>query len=147
MRGEGAFTTNKLYVNVDPFDEDKVFKNNAFVGIVGCDYNFVHDIYVNLQYMAEYVFDYGHFYIEQDYSDSILWKISKSFMRDKLEFETIGRWFFSRRDYYLTLRGRYDFTDQLSCTLGMDVYDGDEDTTFGQADRTDQVFMHLKYAF
>jgi len=147
LRGEGAFTTNKLYVNIDSLDEDKVFKKNAFVGIIGGDYTFRHDIYVNLQYMSEFIFDYQDYTIEQEYSDSILWKLSKSFMRDKLKFETIGRWFFSRRDYYLTLRGSYDLTDALCFTLGMDVYDGDEDMSFGQADRADQIFTHLRYSF
>lgn len=147
LRGEAAYTTKNSYINIDPLDEDRTSLRDSFTSIAGVDYTFGENLYCNLQYMQEYIFDYPDYTIEQEYSDSYIWKVSKTFLRDKLKLETIGRSFLSRRDYFYKLSASYDINDNLRFTLGADVFDGDEDTSFGQFDRNDQVFAHLKYFF
>jgi len=147
LRGEAAYTTDRSYVNIDPLDGSKIFLKDGFLSVLGGDYTFGQDLYFNIQYASEIIFHYQDFMIEQNYSDSVLWKINKKFMRDKLVIETIGRYYLSRIDYFYRASLTYDLNDNLKFMTGVDFYGGEYDGTFGQFKKNDQVFARLKQSF
>jgi hypothetical protein len=52
------------------------------------------------------------------------------------------------RDYLLQPQLRYQFSDELSATLGANLFGGEKDSTFlGQFDRNDNVHLAVRFNF
>ncbi len=63
--------------------------------------------------------------------------------------ETSGKIYKFRLDHNLGFGYSivYDFTDQLTWAIGLDIFSGPSGSFFGQFDSKDSVYLEFKYGF
>lgn len=147
LRGEGAFTTKTPFVSYNPEVTSTIVYKNSFLYVVGGDYTFPNNLYVNLEYSQQWILDSPGELATQDMEDSILWRIIKNYRYDTIRLRTTGRYFLSCGDMLFQADVRYKLTDNLHITTGFYLYGGHVDGIFGQYRKNDQAFCRIKYLF
>ncbi len=132
---------------------------NYFQYILGIDYTWTniiddHDIFVILEYMGEKsterqkvgkkVFGSG---LARVFTNSVLSTITYKFS-DTLEWETkLAFNMDSHLSYFIKPEIRYDISDELKLTFGVDFIEGVQDTFFGRFEKDDRSYLFLRYSF
>lgn len=147
VRGEFAYTLGDVFLSYGAMYPDTTIEKDSFNGVVGIDYTYSNDIYLNLQYALQYIPDHESNMVPRRYEDSIICKVSRQFLNDTLTFEAWGRLFLYELDLYYTLKGEYDITDSLKVALGYDAYYGEPGALLGQYANNRQFFGKLKLSF
>lgn len=147
VRGEFAYTFGDLFITNSIDYPSTIIRKNSFTGIIGGDYTFTNNAYLNIQYLAQYVPDNEENMTSHMYEDSIITKMSKKFFHDTLLFEFSSRLYLFNLDRFWRVKCEYDLTDSIKLTVGYDNYFGPSDGTFGQYNKNDQFFANMKYSF
>lgn len=148
LRGELAYTTDTAFLSYDPLDSDRTVYTEALNWVCGLDYSFPEALYVNLQYAQQFIPNYPHQIATQRIEDSVVWRITKDYLRDTLRVKTTGRYYLSTQDLAFESSIRYKITEDLHATFGIYLFAGDHDSNlFGQYHQNDQLYTRLKYTF
>ena len=148
IRGEAAYTTDKSFLSYDPAVTSGILYRDAFDCVIGADYTFKNNLYVNLQYALQTILDYPAELQTQEFEDSIVWRVTKDFKHDTVTLKSTGRYYMSTQDAVVECSIEYDITDALNLSSGIFLYYGDENThLIGQFNKNDQVYTRLKYSF
>ncbi len=147
LRGEAVYTTDDLLATNDPLDADAVTERDRLTFIIGADYTFVNDIYLNMQYFAQLTDDYSSDIAGEEYSQSIIGTFSRDFMREKLKLSLTGRYDFKPDGWFLAPEIEYQLNDFTTITLSVGLFGGDESSFFGQFGDNDQVGLEVKASF
>lgn len=147
LRQELAYTLKDLFVSYAASRPDTAISKDTLTGIIGVDYTFKNKVYLNLQYLAQYIPKHEKDMVPMAYEDSLIWKISRKFRHDTLLLEGSGRVYLFDLDYYYQIKCEYDINDFLRATIGYDGFFGPDDGTFGQYNSNDQIFAKLRYSF
>ncbi|MFH1128866.1 MAG: DUF1302 family protein [Candidatus Omnitrophota bacterium] len=147
LRTEGALTTKTPFLSYDPQVPSTILYKNALNYIIGADYTLPSDLYINLQYTQQYIFNYSKDLATQQSEDSIVWRISQNLRHETIVLKTTGRYFLSTKDLLFEASLLYKFTDNFNLTTGLYLFDGQDNGTFGQYKKNDQLFARLKYSF
>jgi hypothetical protein len=147
LRGEAVYVSGDLFSTNDPMDADAVTERDSTTLIVGGDYTFASDIYLNLQYLGKLVDDYSSDIAAEEYSQSIIATVSREFMREKLELSLTGRYDVKPDGWFLSPEIEYQLNDYTIITLSLGLFGGDENSFFGQFDDNDQVGLEVKASF
>jgi len=144
---EFAYTFGDYFVSYAAKHSDAAVKKDVLNGVMGADYTFKNDIYVNAQYIMQYIPGRESQMASRRYEDHILCRVSRQFFNDNLLLQASTRIFFIDTDYYYNLKCEYKVTDWLKLTLGYDYYFGEKVGTLGQYDDNDQFYAKVKISF
>ena len=130
-----------------------------FQYIMGIDYTWTnvihdHDIFLILEYMGDTTtrsrederpaFGTG---LNRVFRNSFLSTITYKFS-DTLNIETKLLYNLNDHvDYFINPEIHYDITDELKFTFGVNLFEGVQDSFFGQFDNDDRSYFFLKYSF
>jgi hypothetical protein len=118
--------------------------------VVGLDYTFSWDMYVNLQYIHGFVQDRG-----DSIEDYLMGNLDWKFFNGKLKITPIGvgleiKKFSKISDNYAVV-GQPQLAwypiDNMDITLGVRLIDGKNGTYFGRLKNDDEAFANVKYSF
>ncbi len=140
-------TTKTPFLSYDPQVVNTILFKNALNYIIGADYTLPSDLYINLQYTQQYIFNYSKDLATQQSEDSIVWRISQNFSHETIVLKTTGRYYLSTKDLLFEASLLYKFKDNFNLTTGLYLFDGQDNGTFGQYKKNDQLFARLKYSF
>ncbi len=144
IRTEASYTFgDQFYSKTRP---DVIHEENALAVITGADCTY-RGTYYNLQYFFSYVPSRDSDMVTHRYEDSMLLRISRDCLRNRLLLEARAWVFLYNPSMYYRLQATYDVTDALKVGFGYDYYDGDKDETLGQFRHNDQYYVSVVYSF
>ncbi|MDT8318215.1 MAG: hypothetical protein RQ824_09560 [bacterium] len=134
-------------------DNNRV-ENSAIKAFAGFEKDLGSDLKAGIQYQYEHMLDYDEFIAaggpanrDEDRHQWTL-RLNKLAMNQNL---TLGFFAFYApydKDYHLRPKVSYKFTDNLSATLGANIFQGEKDYTFfGQLTRNDNIYFRVRYNF
>ena len=144
IRGEAAFKDNESFLT----RSFTSVRKPTLSWIIGADYTSADELYLNLQFAHQHISDYEDSILIQDRNNYLfLGEISRPVFSDWLEAALEGSVFLSDSSYYLSPRLIYTYIKNLELILGLNLFEGSEDTIYGQYDENDQIFINIKYFF
>lgn len=144
IRGEAAYYDNQSFLT----NTITSTRKPVFHYVVGADYFWHGDWYINLQFSHQIIFDYDPeiFFFNRD-NTALVGEISKEFwdgyFKALLRYD-IG---LSEQSYYVSPELMCKYIPNLDISLGFNFFEGDSDTLIGFYGANDQVFLKLKYYF
>lgn len=154
--GIGNIEAGYYYSREDKDGDNPVVENSSFKALAGYSKDMGGDFKVGIQYQFEKILDYD------EYEDNFpggsgkadehrhLWtlRLTKLAMNQNLTLSLFSFYSPSDKDYHLRPQISYKFTDNLSSTIGGNVFEGeDKHTFFGQLDRNDNAYLRIRYSF
>lgn len=157
FRGELAWFADGNQANIDwAHDPTLLLKRPSGVEeaqelqyVAGVDKNdlFIRHLYVNVQYVGQYILDYEDYFTEDQATHGMTLSTHYSMFDSKLKFRYWLVCDFTNHTYRNLLEGTYKINNWSEVSLGTIFYDGDADTLFGQYDNKDYVYTQLKLIF
>lgn len=114
------------------------------------------DFTMGLQYYLEYMHHHGEFiqslpagFPRQDrVRELITLRLTQLYLYQTLRLSLFGFYSPTDDDYYLIPEIRYNINDAVSVTGGFNIFGGKDATTFfGQFDKDDNIYTHVRYEF
>jgi hypothetical protein len=147
IRGEAAFMTDKPYVTYDLTDDDFVERKHTFQTVLGGDYTYKSNTYLNLQFTQDFILDHEEAMEARAYEYSVTFRLWRKFYHEKLKLQFQGRYFFSEFDFYYKADATYELTDDLEVNSGVMIFQGEDQDLFGLFAKNDQVFSCAGVSF
>ena len=160
---QGAFAQGVLSIEGGYYDSlddrngnDPTISNSSAKYILGYSKQFWTDFTAGVQYYGEYMQDYNN------YEDSLPAGFPKTDqvhqlitvrLTQMLKYNTLRLGLFTfyspdEEDYFVIPEARYNITDSLWTSIGINIFGGkDSRTFFGQLDKNDNVFAAIRYEF
>ncbi|MBI5756689.1 MAG: hypothetical protein HZA12_07165 [Nitrospirae bacterium] len=160
---QGAFADGVLSMEGGYYDsiddrngDDPAISNSATKYIIGYSRQMWTDFTAGVQLYGEYMQDYGRY--ENSFpagfpkTDRLHQLITLRLMQ-MLKYNTLRLSLFTfyspdDEDYFIIPEARYNITDSLWTTAGMNLFGGkDARTFFGQLDKNDNIYATIRYEF
>jgi len=144
IRGEGAYYFDKKFASSN-FGENGLAEKDYTHYLLGYDHNWL-GVNVSFQFIQEYIVDYDSAILNDRFSSTITFLLSKSFLRETLTFDVLAYYGINNEDALLRPKLVYDFADGINAILGTNLFLGNQGN-FGQFDENDMFYVKLKYNF
>lgn len=156
LKGVLSLEAGYYYSWEDENGNDPSIPNSQFRFLAGYQRQLWKDFQVGLQYYAQIMESYSayqrslppEFPAQSEYSDTVTLRLEQL-----LRHHTLGLSLFifyrpADEDYLLRPRIFYKFQENLSLTLGANLFGGEKDTTFmGQFDQDDNIYLSARWDF
>jgi len=147
LRGELALKPDSTFAASSQADDDGLVKTDYFQGVIGIDWTFFTDLYLNAQYFME-SFPHGrNGAASRPYVDGMTFKIKDLFLDNALELGLQGMLYFSGDGLSLEPYAQYEINDHWKITAGFLLWEGERQGRLGQYDDNDMAYLKIKYAF
>ncbi len=148
IRGELAYVDTAYYTTTDLQDTDGIVGKPNFSFILGADLTFSEDIYLNVQWMGRYIFDYVQGIEEDEMENRFVFSCYKTFLNEELKFGLSGMVYnLNDQDYMLHSYLEYSLTDGVFFEIGSYLFGGEEQSMLGQFDKNDCLCIKASYYF
>jgi hypothetical protein len=119
--------------------------------LVGADYTFKNNIYLNFQYLHGFLHERGAKELNDYFLFGAEWTLCKSKLKLSL-LNTglqIGDWGDFKNNYAVMYMPEMSYkpVDNCEIVLGAHIIDGKGTTSFGKVHKNDDIFIRLKYSF
>ncbi len=121
-------------------------KTDVVKAVIGID-RFWGNFYINAQYIVDYIVDYTELIGNDQYEDSLTFKMSDKFMEEKLVPEIKFFYEITENDLYCSPGLEYEVTDGVKVYAAADIFTGNIKGNIGQYQNADQVRFSIKYNF
>ncbi len=114
---------------------------------LGIDHTTANDIYIDFQFIADYVMDYEGLFAQEEIAKQFTGSVSKNFKRGIINLNLDWAYSLSYQDLMLNPVVEYKFINGLSVSFGSFMFMGDSTTTFGAFNSKDLIYAEMKYLF
>ncbi len=160
---QGAFADGVLSIEGGYYDslddrtgDDPTISNSSARYILGYSKQFWTDFTAGVQYYGEYMQDYNNYEVSLPAGFPKTDKIHQLItlrLTQMLKYNTLRLGLFTfyspdEEDYFVIPEARYNITDSLWTSVGVNIFGGkDSQTFFGQLDKNDNLFATIRYEF
>jgi len=141
LRGELAVNINEGINTISSIRE-----TNTWNAAVGLDYN-QNNWRISPQIFIRHLRGWDNAMLEDQNSGFVSLMVSTDYMNDKLKPETIILLNWADGSWMLRPKVSYEFSDQITAKLGLDMFGGDKNDFFGQFDKNDRIYSEIEYTF
>ncbi len=161
--GPGIASAEVGYYDSVDYDSDRAMQvpNDEARLLLGYDWELVANLNVGFQYYVEWLQDYDELkdayarstqaderYRPEEYRDIITNRLTYAIWRDNLVWSLFTYYSPADEDYYARPSVHYRVSDELSYTLGGNLFGGDADHTFyGQFEQDSNLYGRIRYRF
>ncbi len=144
VRGEVAMAWGRPFVSRDLAYTTK----DIITAGLGIDRTLPHNVYINIQWVQEYIFHYTDLYGQQQAPHYLTGRIRQTFCRDIWQAILDWRLNLTYRDWMLHPRITYMPSDFFQVTGGATIFqDSDTSTMFGHFDSNDMIYFMVTLKF
>ena len=144
IRGEAAYFDNQSFLT----NTLTSTRTPVFHYILGADYFWRGDWYINLQFSHQILSDYDpEILFFNRNNTAVLGEISREFLNGYFKALVHYNVGLSEQSYYFSPELICKYFSNLDVSLGFNFFEGDSDTLIGFYDANDQVFLMFKYYF
>lgn len=147
FKGELIYNHEMFISSLNPADFDGILKTDTFKWLLGVDYTFFNSVETNFQLMQEIIVDYQEHMAQKKYTTSFSIWMKTGFFEDKIEPELFFVSSLDQKDSLLRPKITCNYNDTLKIILGMDLFFGQVDGTFGIFNDSDRFFVEIRYNF
>ncbi|WP_029459360.1 hypothetical protein [Solidesulfovibrio alcoholivorans] len=149
LRGELVFKPDTVFPGVQTAaaNGNGLARTDFLEGVVGMDWTFFSDLYVNAQYYFEALPRGENGAAYRAFSDGMTFKVSDKFLGNALEAAIQGMVSFSGDGLSVEAYGQYELDDHWKLTCGVQLWEGPPRSRLGQYDANDMTYLKLRYAF
>ena len=152
IRGELAVKPGLLFSidSNDPSykeDSDGLVARDLYQGVIGIDYTFFTNLYVNLQFFVDMIEDGKEALAAKQETHGITFEISDKFLDDDLTAGFRGMCYTSHDGAACEIFAEYKIGDNWQISPGYMFFNGPKDSRLGQFNDNDMVYLRLKYSF
>jgi hypothetical protein len=135
---------------------DPTVPNSQVRFLIGYERHIGEDSRIGIQYYGESMEDYSAyegslpagFPAQEEYRDTVTLRLERLLRHQTLRLSLFAFYSPADRDYLVQPQVSSKLSDDLSITLGANVFGGGKDTTFlGQFDRNDNVYLSVRFDF
>lgn len=140
----------------DRSGSNSFIENSSVKYLAGYEKDMGNDLKLGLQYQLEQMLDYDEYRsgvspgspADDEYRHLLTLRLTQLMMNQNLNMGLFAFYSPSDEDVYLRPKVSYKFTDNLSGTVGANIFDGNKrHTFFGQLDRNDNFYARIRYSF
>lgn len=140
----------------DAASADPSVQNSSFRFLLGYEREWLTDLTIGAQYFGEWMIRYDEYRLAvppgmpaQDRLRLMnTLRITYFLLHHTLKLSLFAFFSPTDGDFYLIPEMKYDLTDQISLTLGGNIFGGKKDYTFfGQLDKNDNIYTLVRYSF
>lgn len=124
----------------------RIAETTTWNAAVGFDYT-ANNWRVSPQLFIRHLQDWDKTIIEDQDSGFMSLMLSTDYLNDKLKPEIITLFNWADGSWMIRPKVAYEFTDQVTAKLGVDLFGGDNTDFFGQFDNNDRVYTEVEYTF
>jgi len=128
-------------------DNDGLISRNLYQGIIGIDYTFFTNLYVNFQFFFDVIEDGKEMLAQKRITHGITFDISNKFLEDNLTAGFRGMYFTSSEGLAAEIFSEYKIGDNWQVDMGYMSFSGPEGTRLGQYKENDLFYFNVKYSF
>lgn len=148
IRGELAYVDTAYYPTTDLLDTDGIVGKPNLSFVLGADYTFLEDLYLNFQWIGRYIFNYVQEIEEGEIENRFVFSCYKTFLNEELKIGFSGMVYnLDDQDYMLHPYLEYSITDGVFFEIGSYLLGGEEKSMLGQFDKNDCLCIKASYYF
>lgn len=147
LKGEFVFNKGKYFQVNDLADVDGVVKKDFLDYLIGVDYTFFHKIDFNFQFMQRVIANHDNSMIDNRTSTSFSIWLKSGLLDNLLQPELFFVSSLDRQDWMLRPKISYIFRNKWTAALGVDIFEGKTNGTFGQFDNRDRAYIEVRRDF
>ncbi len=147
VKGEFVYNKGKCFQVADTTHDDGVVKKDFLDSLIGVDYTFFQKVDFNVQLMQRIIFGHEYSMIDSKTDTSFSVWLKTGLLDNTLEPELFLVSSLSGRNAMFRPKVSYTFQDKWVAVLGVDIFDGRQDGTFGQFDSKDRAYIELRHDF
>ncbi len=149
FKEEVALTLTEDWEGADPD-----LKNSKVEWLLGFDYNIpLNNININLQTKGSYLLNtesitvFDPEYSDRYYNNMIIGSLSDSYFYNALKLSFSGSWNVEDNDFILIPELEYTFREAVTFNISYHIYEGEQDSLFGQFDDQDNITLSCRMNF
>lgn len=145
-RAEISLNLNRFFNTADPSRNDGTVKKSFLYYMIGTDYSYS-DFLFNIQFIQKIIFGYEPGIYEKQVQNTISFWAQASLLRETFRPELLIIYSPDDGSYLVRPKLVYDLKQNLTLTLGLDLFGGPDRSFLGQFDNSDRVYLELKFNF
>jgi hypothetical protein len=145
-RGEFSYNIGKYFSAADQLEDEGLAKKDFLYYMVGTDYSIL-DYYFNLQLIQKIIMDYRDSIYEDEVQTNFSLRFQAKLFNETFKPEILIIYGSNDGSWMVRPKVVYDFTDQLTGAIGLDIFSGPSGSFLGQFDSKDSVYLEFKYGF
>ena len=141
----------------DADGDNPLMPNSSIAGLIGYEKQIANNLTVNGQWQIDVIMDYDMYrdgqlglnaFVRDEVRHLLTTRIRKLLMSELLTLEAFLFYSPTDEDGYLRLTTDYKYTDEVTLSVGANLFDGQyEETEFGQFRLNDNAYVKLTYGF
>ena len=147
VRGEAAYSTNRLFVANPTMDADGVAKSDEISYVLGLDWYGVEDLMLSAQAFQSITLSDPTGMVRDQVDTNFTFMARHDLLDGDLTLDVIWLTNLNEVDGLVRPKVNYKIRDDLDVWLGLDLFYGDNDGVFGQYDDQDRVTTGLKWSW
>jgi hypothetical protein len=156
LDGVVSFETGYYHSRDDEDGDDPMIPNSQIRFLFGYQRQIWEDFTAGVQYYGEIMEDHrayenalpAGFPVQKEYRDTVTLRLEQLLKHQTLRLSLFTFYSPADNDYLIQPNVSYKFTDNLSTTLGANIFGGEKETTFlGQFDKDDNIYLTVRYDF
>ena len=151
-----SFETGYYHSREDEDGDDPTIPNSQIRFLGGYQRQIWEDFTIGIQYYGEIMEDYSDyenslpagFPAQEEYRDMVTLRLEQLLKHQTLRLSLFTFYSPADNDYLMQPQVSYKFSDNLSSTLGTNIFGGEKNTTFlGQFDKNDNIYLSVRFDF
>ncbi|OGG02063.1 MAG: hypothetical protein A3F83_10950 [Candidatus Glassbacteria bacterium RIFCSPLOWO2_12_FULL_58_11] len=151
-----SFETGYYYSNADNHGNDPAILNSQGRFLLGYQKQLQEDLTLGVQYYFELMKDYSAyknsfppgFPLQKKYRDTFTLRLEQLLDHQTLKLSLFSFYGLADDEYLIQPQMSYKFSDDLSASLGANIFGGEKETTFlGQYNKNDNVYLSARFEF
>ena len=146
IRGELSVKPDLPVMLSDPGAMPGYARRSVIEGVMGVDRTFGTNLYTNFQYFFTYIEDAGDL-VNERHDHGMTYEVHDLFLRDDLKAGVRGVISFSDKSWTFEPYAELSLGDDWLLATSLLVFEGPEDSRFGQFTANDMLNVRLRYSF
>ena len=146
LRSELGYSTDRYTANTDVNDNDGVTNSRDITYVLGLDWFGVEDMFISGQLFQSHLLDHQPGMIREQTETTVTLLIKQNFLNETLSAEVLALRSLDLNDGLIRPNVSYQVNDEISVSIGADIFYGDNQGLFGQFDKQDRITSAIKIA-
>lgn len=147
FRSELGYSSDRYILTNDTTNSDGVFSTGEFSYVLGVDYQGWRDWFLSGQLFQSILIDHAHDATRDKTETSATFLLRRYFMNETLKAEALLIQNLNRSDGVLQASIKYEWSTNISLTLGADIFFGSSAGLFGQFEEESRITFGTEFSF
>ncbi|PCI51705.1 MAG: hypothetical protein COB49_01225 [Alphaproteobacteria bacterium] len=147
LRGEMGYSTDKYFLNQSSSNPNGIHKSGEFSYVLGLDYNGLQDSFISAQFFQSIITDFAQGIPRDKVDSQMTLLMDRAFMNDTLKVSFLLIQSLNDGDGVIELDMEYNLQDNITLSIGADIFYGNQIGLFGQFSQNDRLTFSIEIGF